>query len=100
MTGFGQKLLLSVPEIDREHLELIIEVDEFASCADGGASRPELVLRMSLLLKSFDAHFTSEEGLMRSSGYPGLAGHAEEHRKLLEQMSALLGDLEAGVVQL
>ena len=93
-------LLLSVPLMDNQHRELIAVVNEFSTAVDAGASRAELELRVTQLIEAFQAHFVSEEGLMQSNGFPGLTLHADEHRKLIAQMTALRDGLGSGDVKL
>jgi hemerythrin-like metal-binding protein len=51
------------------------------------------------LLEDFQRHFDSEEGLMKSTDFPGLQPHAEEHRKLIAQMSGFRDDIGTGVIR-
>jgi hemerythrin-like metal-binding protein len=100
LTHWGETPVLSVPDIDREHTELIEMANAFAGALDGDASRAELDLRLRHLIVEFQNHCASEEELMQSHAYPGLASHADEHRKLVAQMTALRDDLSAGAVSL
>ena len=88
----------AVPQMDREHLELHAQEIAFSAAVVAGASRAELFIRATWLLEDFQRHFDSEEGLMRSSNYPGLEPHIEEHGKLIEQMSGLRDDIGSGVI--
>ncbi len=100
LTHWGEAPLVSVPDIDREHKELIDQANTFAGAVDGGASRAELQVRLTQLIEGFRRHCFAEERLMVVSAYPGIASHAEEHRKLVAQMTGLRDDLSAGVVSL
>ena len=93
-------LLLSVPQIDNQHRMLIALVNEFSAAVDAGASRAELELRVTQLIEAFRLHFGSEESLMQSSSFPGLTLHADEHRKLIAQMTGLRAGLGSGDVML
>jgi hemerythrin-like metal-binding protein len=86
--------------MDREHLKLIAQVNEFSAAVDTGASRAELETRLTQLIEGFQEHFKSEEGLMQTSTFPGLHVHADEHRKLIGQMSGFRDDLESGAIGL
>jgi hemerythrin-like metal-binding protein len=99
-TEWGDKLMLSAPLLDSEHAALIAKVSEFSAALDAGASRAELEMRLTRLMERFQLHFDAEESLMQSSGFPGLKQHAEEHRKLIGQMSVLRDDLGSGWVKL
>ena len=93
-------LLLSVPQIDNQHRKLIAAVNEFSVAVDAGSSRAELELRVTQLMEAFQAHFVSEERLMQSSSFPGLAPHADEHRKLIAQLTGLRDGLGSGDVKI
>ncbi|MCX6628691.1 MAG: hemerythrin family protein [Candidatus Solibacter sp.] len=97
-TERGDYLMLSVPQMDHEHLELFAREDEFSAAVDAEASRAELEMRLTQLIEGFQKHFDSEESLMRTNSFPGLELHIDEHRKLLGQMSGLRDDLSSGVV--
>jgi len=86
--------------MDREHLNLIARVNEFSDAVDAGASRAELETRLTLLTESFRSHFNSEERLMQAAGFPGLKVHADEHRKLIEQINELRAGLGSGSISL
>ena len=94
----GGNLRVAVPQMDREHLELHAQEIAFSAAVVAGASRAELFIRATWLLEDFQRHFDSEEGLMRSSNFPGLEPHLDEHRKLIEQMSGLRDDIGSGVI--
>ena len=79
---------------------LIVLVNDYAAAVDAGASRADLELRLTQLLEAFRGHFAYEEDLMRSSDFPGLPLHAAEHRKLIEQMTALRDCVGAGDAQI
>jgi hemerythrin-like metal-binding protein len=86
-------------QIDGEHRELIAQVNEFLAAVDADAPRAILEIQLTQLIEGFRNHFVSEEDLMRSSGFPAFEVHADEHRKLLVQISELRNDLASGVVR-
>ena len=99
-TSWGSNLSLSVPQMDREHWELIVEADAFSAAVDAGASRTELEMRLTRLIDGFQSHIDAEEGLMRSNNFPGTEAHVAEHRKLIAQMIGLRDALGSGGVKL
>jgi hemerythrin len=92
--------LVSVPQMDGEHLELMIQVDEFSTALDSEVSRAELEMRLTILIDCFQKHFDSEEGLMRTNSFPRLGLHSAEHRRLIGQMSGLRNDFGSGTIRL
>jgi hemerythrin-like metal-binding protein len=93
-------LLLSVPQMDNQHRMLIALVNEFSAAVDAGSSRADLELHLTQLLEGFRGHFASEEALMQSSSFPGLTLHADEHSKLIAQMTGLRDGLGSGNIML
>ena len=79
---------------------LIALVNEFSAAVDAGASRAEIELRVTQLIEAFRVHFGSEERHMQSSSFPELTPHADEHRKLIAQMTGLRDGLGSGDVML
>jgi hemerythrin-like metal-binding protein len=98
LTTRGDNLLLSVPQMDREHLTLLALENEFSVAVDSEASRAELEMRLTQLIEGFKSHFESEEWLMRSNGFPELKMHRNEHLNLEKKLSMLRDDLGSGVV--
>jgi hemerythrin len=95
----SDNLLLSVPQIDNQHRDLIAMVNEFLAAADAGAPRTDLDPQLTRLARAFQVHFDSEEALMRSSNFPGVSPHTADHRKLIDQMNSLRDSLATGDVK-
>lgn len=62
--------------------------------------RPEGLEKAGVLLRQLldysEAHFLSEQILMREHAYPGYEEHVAEHDRLLEQMRQIVREWEAG----
>jgi hemerythrin-like metal-binding protein len=86
--------------MDREHEELVDQANEFSAAADRGASRAELELRLTQLIEGFQRHFDGEESFMKSTGFPGMEAHTEEHQALLSQIRILRDELDSGAIAL
>jgi hemerythrin-like metal-binding protein len=98
ITPRAESLLLSVPHMDREHLELIAQENEISIAVDAEASRAELEMLLTQLIDGFKSHFDSEERLMRSNRFPKLKVHTDEHRQLIARLNGLREDLASGVI--
>jgi hemerythrin len=76
---------IGIEEIDSEHalqFKLLEGFDDAVSVGDR-----EAALQMLTRLHDFsDAHFGSEQVLMRFHSYPGYAAHEREHGELLEEL--------------
>jgi hemerythrin len=76
------------PSIDGEHslqLELLGAIEEALAAADRQGAL-ELMTRLDVLT---EAHFASEQILMRHHSYPGYWHHEEEHGHLMEELREL-----------
>lgn len=76
-------------ELDSDHRKFLELLNDcYMGACDPGTGRidPDLILR----IKEFAAmHFSYEEEVMRSSGYPGFAQHEKQHRYFEEQVTEL-----------
>ena len=96
----GSELVLFVPQMDREHREMLTHAQSLrAAVTGGGMPRDEVQLLLEKLIDSVKKHFASEEALMLSSGYHGGTAHREEHRRLLEQVYVVEKELPLGRIE-
>ena len=84
-----------VGEIDREHaLELRVVREIQAALLAGDRQRAKSLLER---LEAFtEAHFLTEQLLMRQHAYPGYEAHQQEHDRLIGELRDLRRALEAG----
>jgi hemerythrin len=83
-------LAIGVEVIDEQHRELYAHVARFLSTVDCG--RIEELLDLLHFLGSYvEAHFRTEEDLMREVGYPALEDHAREHDAFRAMFRAVVG---------
>lgn len=90
----GSSLPLGTEDLEAEHAlqyKLLSEAERLLQSGDRAAAR-EVIAQ----LHSYsDAHFASEQVLMRLHSYPGYQSHEREHGELLHALEALLGNLDA-----
>lgn len=94
-TDRPQDLRLGVSAIDAEHeaqLRLLDELETAVAARDFERVRERLATFVTWL----DAHFLSEQLLMRGHAYPGYAAHVQEHEAAIGMMHELRGRLDAG----
>ena len=72
-------------EMDAQHRHLFDLVNRMAPVETADGIKPLLME----LFKHTREHFQQEEALIRSNGFPGLAGHINGHNFLLRQLNAL-----------
>lgn len=94
-------LNLGVPEIDRQHVELFDRLDRLLEAARTGQTEEQVGKLLGYLGDYVVDHFGAEEALMTTRRYPGLAAHAAEHRRFVDEFQALLREyLEDGATLL
>jgi hemerythrin len=77
----------------RVQLDLLKAFQEALGRPDGGPAA-EVLLRQ--LLDYSEAHFMSEQILMREHAYPGYEAHVGEHDHLLEELRQITLDRDRG----
>ncbi|HEX6850159.1 MAG TPA: hemerythrin family protein [Candidatus Polarisedimenticolaceae bacterium] len=86
---------LGVPAIDAEHeaqLKLLDALEAAAASGDRERTRDRLATFVTYL----DAHFLSEQLLMRGHAYPGYAAHVQDHEAAIGMMNELRERIDAG----
>jgi hemerythrin len=96
-------LKIGVPLIDSEHKELCSRIDQLLDACNKGQGRAEIEKTVAFLEEYTIKHFSDEERLQRSSGYPKCAEHKEMHeyfkakvadlKKSLEESGANIGNI-------
>ncbi len=84
------------PTVDGQHRQLFEMVNELHHGIISGHGRDVMGPMLKRLAKYAVDHFATEEGLMRSGGYPEFARHKGKHDALTAQVVALLGEWEKG----
>lgn len=87
MPTLPQSVLVGVPAIDREHLELVALVDRLTFDISKPERADELSDGFGRLGQALKKHFDNEEALIESSGMPldEMARHFLAHEEILEQ---------------
>jgi hemerythrin-like metal-binding protein len=80
------------PSIDREHRELALAIDAFATDVRAGDAMV-VPSTLAALAQGVADHFANEEALMRRHGYAGRQRHEEAHRSFLGDVARLEGEL-------
>lgn len=85
---------VGVADLEAEHAlqyKLLSEAERLLESGDGPAAR-EVIAQLHAYS---DAHFASEQVLMRLHSYPGYEAHEREHGELLHALQSLLTILDA-----
>jgi hemerythrin len=86
--AWDESLSVGVPEIDRQHQEIVRQLRQLGEDVLGPVTPEELLPKVERLLHCVERHFETEEVWMRARGYPHAASHLASHRlaqELLER---------------
>ncbi|MCI8424007.1 MAG: hemerythrin family protein [Lawsonibacter sp.] len=85
------------PVIDREHRELFQAVNQLMDSCSKGQGRAMILPAIQFLQSYVDKHFSHEEQLQQSSGYPGIAAHRTFHKEYKKTLREIMAQIpEAG----
>ena len=84
--------------IDNEHEVQIGMLDAFCTLVEQGESKPKSVIHEMLdqLISYSDAHFMSEQLLMRMYAYPDYDDHVNDHQAIIEHLNQMKQRFETG----
>jgi hemerythrin len=74
--------LVQVASIDAQHKRLVDLLNEFYEAMKAGKTKESAADTLNKLIEYTKSHFTFEEKLMKTHGYPGLAEQQKEHAAL------------------
>ena len=87
---------VGIQMIDAQHQHLVELMNALGETLKSGCERDAIVEALGALVKFTTAHFASEERLMRDyAGWSLAAQHAHEHRKLLDDVTSLVVQVDA-----
>jgi hemerythrin-like metal-binding protein len=94
--AWNESYSVHIRQMDEQHqnlFEIINRLAEAMRSGKGDAIVRETVEHLAVYTRT---HFLQEEALMRRAGYPGLAAHQEQHRKLMGDVEQYKRALEEG----
>lgn len=89
-------VVTGVAEVDQEHAEQIALVEALESAAREGAPVGEQQELLARLTEFTNAHFLSEQLLMRKQAYPMYEDHVQDHDQAIAVLRELQGRLDRG----
>ncbi len=97
---WSPKLSVGVKAIDEQHTVLFDSINELHAAMMKGQARAiigELLCRLLLYTRN---HFSDEERMMESAGYPDLAQHRIQHRTLTKKVEEYIVRFQKGDITL
>jgi hemerythrin len=86
-------LSVGVPEIDRQHKELIRRVNAFICAVIEGQGKDKLGNLLSFMGNYAETHFKEEEKWMSKYNYPGYVEHLAKHMEFLDVFKKLKAEV-------
>lgn len=91
---FTDDLITGNQTIDNQHRELIERINRLLVNCEECPSRGEAARLLNYLADYTDYHFSEEEALQKSIGYPGMAEHIKKHEEFRQAVQELHEMLE------
>lgn len=86
--------MFGVPEIDKQHQELVNILGRLDAAVKNQLPRKDIYRLMDDVISYTSAHFAAEERLMAEAGYPEIEQHKAKHRQLVQDVRHLRGKLD------
>jgi hemerythrin len=83
-------------QVDAEHRDLFRLADELQDAVARDAPPDDVCEHLHRLASKLDDHFSHEESLMRSAGYPSYGWHRAQHDTVRRRLKLLVPLVEAG----
>jgi hemerythrin-like metal-binding protein len=89
---------LGVPQVDAEHRELIDLINRLHQETQSHHRDTKMVDFLEELYASTKRHFAHEELMMQARGYTAFEQHRADHKRLLNEVMAMMSDYQDGTV--
>ncbi|MBT7943981.1 MAG: hemerythrin family protein [Alphaproteobacteria bacterium] len=80
---------VGIDSLDADHIMIFSLINHIDESHLSGADEAAIGEILKVLINRAVAHFNREEMLMKKNGYPEIDAHAEEHRRILEELGVL-----------
>ena len=91
--AWRESLAIGVPEIDRQHKDLLSRFDSLLKACEAGKGMEELQKLVWFLDDYVARHFSDEEAIQRKCTYPGYAAHKSEHDGFIAKLKTLKDEI-------
>jgi len=86
--------LVGEERIDADHLDMVLTINRLHGAVEDGEVNESVAVILQSLLELTKEHFSYEECLMLVTGYPGAAGHQDEHLNLFSVANIMVYNME------
>jgi len=91
---------VNIKEIDSQHKQLVDVINLLQSAMSEGKGKDVLGKILGDMARYAKTHFATEEGIMKSKGYPGYTDQKKEHDAFTEKALNLKSDFDGGKITL
>ncbi|HSW02504.1 MAG TPA: bacteriohemerythrin [Sedimentisphaerales bacterium] len=96
LVEWNEQLSVGVPEMDTQHKRLIEMINRLHGAMAKGEGAAILKTIVNELVTYTKVHFASEERLLASRQYPGLAAHKQLHEHFTAKVMEMHEKIQAG----
>ena len=93
---WDDSLSVNIALVDRQHRKLVELINQLFEALRAGKGKEALAPVLESLVDYTQRHFTDEERMMNSHGYPGLEEHREAHAHLIARVTEFQTKLAQG----
>lgn len=91
---------VNINEIDEQHKKLVAMINELSDAMSQKRGKEVLDDILKRLADYTVSHFSKEENLMKTNGYPEYDEHKAKHEKMTAKVLALQDELKQGKISL
>jgi len=96
LIAWDDSLSVNIQLVDRQHRKLIDMINDLFTALRSGKGNEMLEPILDSLVSYTCQHFTEEERIMETHGYPGLTDHRSAHRQLVQRVTEFQEKLRQG----
>jgi hemerythrin len=93
---WSNKYSVGFEALDNQHKAMMRTLNELHAAAMRGRAHKVAGPLLRQIVSLTNEHFSAEEGLMESTGYPGLAAHRDQHRELSGKIAEFVSRHKSG----
>lgn len=87
---------VNIEQFDAQHKKLVSLIDHLFNAMQSGRGREVAGDIITELITYTQTHFTDEERVMKTYGYPGYLAHCREHEKLVQAVADMQKQYQSG----
>jgi hemerythrin len=85
---------VGIASIDQQHKKLINLINQLTTAVDYSTGEEFEREALADVVDYTKTHFTYEEGLLKDNGYPDFEAHRAQHKDMIAEINAVLGEYE------